>query len=670
MNPKRLRAVDYLRVSTEEQTKGYGIAASAKRTTRHMAGKGWEHVGTFKDEGVPGSLPWQEREDMARLMEQAQMAPRPFDLVTVSETRAIGRTDRVFWRWVWELEDLGVFVAVADKDIDNTTEDGRAAMREEANYAFKEYARIKTRTQSGIQEKAEAGGCTGNRVRFGYRIENKGIKGASRLVPDVCDCAGDCDAYHEAVVARRAYQLLVVRCMNRDTAALRLNAEGLVTRSGKPWTGANLAARMLTLTGEPFVIFRNPARVALDADGHPAIGETVRIELEPVFSDEERFRLKAALTRRTYSKRSSEPYPLSGRLASPCGGHYSGQNRDYVSGAQRQYRCTGRVREYAGAELCDCPNLDASLVEGWVWEAVCHLLADPARLRGMAAEWVNKARSSEEDHAARIKTLDDKVTVQQAAMSAVMGAAAKQAVMDGRDPETAIAEALRPLQAELDQLQAQRSEAAAWQAEQEQAEQRARDLDVLAETARTRLHSLDAARQGEVVALMDIRVKVTGFKGGDGTARCPLGAWFRDRSREVPDLTDEAWRLAEPVLAASVRRRRANALPHRTVLEAMLHKARTGLPWGSLPAEYGKASGLRTRYHRWVDLGVWDQVMDKLAGLPGQAPPGSALAVPTLEVAGRVDSRLLVGVTGDSSGTPTKTSVPQVPIKFRIELAA
>ncbi|WP_176733169.1 hypothetical protein [Streptomyces agglomeratus] len=35
-----LRAVDYLRVSTEEQTKGYGIAYTGKRTKAHIAKKG------------------------------------------------------------------------------------------------------------------------------------------------------------------------------------------------------------------------------------------------------------------------------------------------------------------------------------------------------------------------------------------------------------------------------------------------------------------------------------------------------------------------------------------------------------------------------------------------------------------------------------------------------
>ncbi|MFD7339626.1 recombinase family protein [Streptomyces violascens] len=231
----RLLAVDYLRVSTEEQTKGYGIAYSGKKTAAYIIKKIWEHVGTYKDEGVSGSLEANERDDLKRLMAEARRTPRPFDVVVVSESRAIGRTDRAFWRWVWELEDLWIYVADAKKDIDNTTESGKEEMREEANYAFKEYGRIRQRTQGGLQEKAEEGGFTGGRPRYGYRVENPGKKALSRVVLDRCDDACDCGQPHEYGVLHLAYALIVVDGLNVRQAAIQLNSLGLFTRSGKRW---------------------------------------------------------------------------------------------------------------------------------------------------------------------------------------------------------------------------------------------------------------------------------------------------------------------------------------------------------------------------------------------------------------------------------------------------
>ncbi|MFJ8791845.1 recombinase family protein [Streptomyces sp. NPDC102462] len=222
----QLRAVIYARVSTEEQAKGYGIAAGDKRAKRYIEKKDWAYITTFADEGVSGSLDWTERPDLNRLMELAQQEPRPFDVVVVPEGRVIGRADRAYYPWVWKLEDLGVFVADAKLDIDNTTDEGRAKMREEANYAFKEYTRIRARTQSGIQEHAEDGGYTGGYVPFGYRVENMGKKRESRLVPDEM----------EATTAKRARQLFVEH-RNWSTAAELLNAEQLFTAQRRAVVG-------------------------------------------------------------------------------------------------------------------------------------------------------------------------------------------------------------------------------------------------------------------------------------------------------------------------------------------------------------------------------------------------------------------------------------------------
>ncbi|MHA5054361.1 recombinase family protein [Streptomyces sp. SD15] len=178
-----LRAVDYLRVSTEEQAKGYGISYTGKRTTNHIRKKGRDHVGTYADEGYSGSLDHTERPDLKRLMAEAQQIPCPFDVVVVQEERAIGRRDRAFWPWVWKLEDLGIFVVVRG-DYDNTTEAGRSRMRKEADRAEDERITIRDRTQGGRQEKAELGGHDGGVAPYGYRIENQGKRGESRLVLD------------------------------------------------------------------------------------------------------------------------------------------------------------------------------------------------------------------------------------------------------------------------------------------------------------------------------------------------------------------------------------------------------------------------------------------------------------------------------------------------------
>ncbi len=182
--PGQLRAVAYLRVSTEDQAKGYGIDYTGKRVVKRIKERGWAMVDVFADEGLSGSLEAHERPDLKRLMESARQEPRPFDMVAVHEGRVIGRTGRAFWRWVWELEDLGIYVHVVKKNYDNSTSQGRSRMRKDADYAEEERENIRDRTQGGLQAKAEDGGWTGGRPPYGYMIENKGRRGLSRLVLD------------------------------------------------------------------------------------------------------------------------------------------------------------------------------------------------------------------------------------------------------------------------------------------------------------------------------------------------------------------------------------------------------------------------------------------------------------------------------------------------------
>lgn len=625
-----LRAVDYLRVSTEEQARGYGIAYSGRRTKAYIQRKGWSHVETYLDEGVSGSLEALDRPGLKRLMDDSRKVPRPFDVVVVSEGRAIGRTDRSFWRWVWELEDLGIYVADAKKDIDNTTETGKEAMREEANYAFKEYGCIRQRTQGGIQEKAEEGGLTGGRPRYGYRIEDQGKRGLSRIILDRCegDCA--CGRPHEYDVLHLARDLIVSDRLNVRQAAIQLNALGLYTRSGKPWSNRNLWSRLMGAMSDSVVVFRNPSRAKLGLDGTPLHGESVSIRLDPIFTAGEVRHLRVALShhrRGDSSKGERQSHPLSGRVVSLCGSHYTGIRLKEVS--ERVYRCKGKTEQYAQAPVCSCSRIHADSLEQRVWSEVCALLGDPQRLKSMAEDWAGLGAGESVNFEQRIEDLDKKIVAQDEAIAAVLVVAAKQ-----ENPAAAIAKATQALNAEREELVNMKGMVVAWNSESQATEQRAEDLRALADLARERLHDMKPEEQREVLELLDVRVTVTGPVPKVRKADCSLTSWFRENQRRVPVLTDEGWGAAEPVILAARQRRRADRLPDRAVLEAILHKARTGDPWMS--------RGSQSRFHRWLETGVWEKVMDVLAHGPGTPVP-LAGALPPLRVEGRVDPRLLLG---------------------------
>jgi DNA invertase Pin-like site-specific DNA recombinase/transposase len=656
----QLRAVDYLRVSTEEQAKGYGIAYTGKKTAQYIQKKGWEHIVTYADEGVSGSLEAHERDDLKRLMQDVRQDPRPFDVVVVPEGRAIGRTGRAFWRWVWELEDLGVYVAVVKGDYDNTTVDGRKKMRKDADYAEEEREVIRDRTQGGVQEKAEEGGYTGGTVPYGWRVQDQGVKGQSRLTLDVHQEGESLTG--EAVTVRRAYVLIVDDGLSWTDTAAKLNLEGLVTRSGAPWSSENLKCRMMSRAVlEGVQIFRDVESrdsrygrgAKADSDGNPLYGTTVKIRLDPVLDENQVKKLKNAaekIAKRRSPRKGRNVYPLSMRIESLCGSYYVG--RVQSSTGERTYVCSGKQPKYAGAPVCSCSQINAEQIETEVWGRTAKIFGDPEELVSLASEWIDVTLGGNSAHEDRIEDLDRNMSVQEKAIATVMGMTAKQAAemgLEGPAAQDLVAAAVKPLTEELARLKKLKDEAVAWHMETLAAEQRARDLRSLAELAHTEMPGMPPEDQAGVIDLADIRVRIQGpvpvKKAGKA---CSVGAWFRKHGLGIPVvITDGAWARIEPVVKKNGRGSgKKTDLPLRDAVEAILWKGRTGEGWSEAAArmQRGVGKSLMSRWSRWADDGTWGRVVAALAGAETAPVPDvpTAVGLPDLEISGAVEPRLLL----------------------------
>jgi DNA invertase Pin-like site-specific DNA recombinase len=665
--PRRLRAVMYLRVSTEEQVDGYGIEDAEKRCARYIERQEtWDLVGRYADEGISGSLPAEERPHLLRLMNDAEAGQ--FDVVVVGEGRAIGRTDRAYWPWVWALEDKGIFVADARLGIDNTTDAGREQMREEANYAFKEWTRIRSRTQGGLQGKAEDGGAVGA-PPFGWYIENKGVKRRSRYALQE----------REHATLKRGRELVVQYLGDVSKATAALNAEGLLTRSGVPWSRENLRARLTSdATLNARIIWRNPdgEYTKTDRDGKPTYGRTVVIDLPPAFTPEEVAELKQALamgTKVRAPREGTELYPLSKRMTAPCGQHYRGGKATTTQ--QRKYRCGGKYKPAPGAETCDCSELNADAVETAVWARLTQFLSDPEALRAQARNWVGIADGLKVNHADRLEELDKKIGIQQRALATIMTTAAIQAAEAGMNPEQSaalVAETAKGIKQQLARLAEERAQAAAWQAEADQAESRARDLESLARMARTRLPELTPAERARVLHLLDIKIQVEANVSYRDGNPCPVIAWFQAQGRPVPlGVSDAAWSRIEPLVTKSKGTKRT--APHREVIEAFLAKARTGARWIDLDTPGGYApKSLSGRWLRWQPSGLWAQVVEQLDG-EAVPPAGAPALVPPMQIRGGfVPSQMLAPASSPANGGVQHGSAVnrQTPITFQLSLAA
>ncbi len=78
------------------------------------------------------------------------------------------------------------------------------------------------------------------------------------------------------------------------------------------------------------------------------------------------------------------------------------------------------------------------------------------------------------------------------------------------------------------------------------------------------------------------------------------------------DLTDEEWALLEPLLPAQTPRRSRPGKDHRTGVNGVLWRTRTGSPWRDLPGSYGCWKTVYNRHRRWSADGTWANVLAEL----------------------------------------------------------
>lgn len=75
------------------------------------------------------------------------------------------------------------------------------------------------------------------------------------------------------------------------------------------------------------------------------------------------------------------------------------------------------------------------------------------------------------------------------------------------------------------------------------------------------------------------------------------------------ELTDEQWDHLEPLLPPQRPSTGRPSKDHRTILNGILWILRTGAPWRDLPERYGSWQTVYSRFRRWQQAGIWEQVL-------------------------------------------------------------
>lgn len=223
------RVVGYVRVSTEEQIDGFGLAAQEEAIRNYCSAAGYELVSIERDEGLSGTLPPAKRPGLAAVLELVGQGA--VDGVVVRAADRIARKTSLFLTLTEHLDSAGVnFYSATQPEMSSKVARAIFGILGEL-----ERDGINSRTASGRQQKAAQGGYAGGRVPFGYRLV--GSRRDARWVVD--------DA--EAAIVREIFER---RAAGETFAAIadELNRRGVAAPRSAAWRTAGV-----------YVIVNNPA---------------------------------------------------------------------------------------------------------------------------------------------------------------------------------------------------------------------------------------------------------------------------------------------------------------------------------------------------------------------------------------------------------------------------
>jgi site-specific DNA recombinase len=173
-----------------------------------------------------------------------------FDILLVYRVDRLARSLTVLTAVLDSLAVAGVGLRSVTEPIDTSSSVGRLLLQMLGVFAQFEREVIIDRVICGMERKAAVGGWTGGTLPYGYLVDHR----AERLLPHT----------DEAPVVGSIFAAYAAAAYGTRTIATQLNARGLRTRSGRPWTG-QAVGRLLsnrTYLGEgPSATSPLPARI-------------------------------------------------------------------------------------------------------------------------------------------------------------------------------------------------------------------------------------------------------------------------------------------------------------------------------------------------------------------------------------------------------------------------
>ena len=370
----------YLRVSTEEQRERQSIATQRTEVVRYCEAHKINEPAVYADDGISGTVPFEQRPDGARLLQDARDGK--IGKVLIYKLDRLGRDTRVILNTIKQLEDLGVEIAATSEPYDSATPAGRFMTTIMAGQATLERENIRDRCVAGINRLVREGAWVGGIVPYGYRVE--GQRRDARLV--ISDAPVPGTGMTESDVVRLIFQMVGDEGRSCVSVAEHLNKIGVPSAysrdacrvkrvraiSGR-WRGCRIQHIIKSTTYRGVLVYGKHPNCA--RRGHNLIERPVPAIVDEALWERAQTTLKRNLK---FSPRNAKrQYLLRGLMrCAHCGWTYVGigscDKRMYMCGSRAQGKKAFPNRE----DRCRAKQISGD-IEEIVWRDIEGFLRNP-----------------------------------------------------------------------------------------------------------------------------------------------------------------------------------------------------------------------------------------------------------------------------------------------------
>lgn len=162
------KALGYTRVSTDEQTKGFGLEIQREGIKEYAKKEKLELVMIYEDGGYSGSE--MNRPGLVQMLEDSKSDE--FKALIVYKTDRLARNNFMSWWIEKELKKNGIELISITEPYRLDDPSGRLFFAMISAFADYEREIIKMRMESGRNQKAKNGGYAGGNLSFGYSVKD------------------------------------------------------------------------------------------------------------------------------------------------------------------------------------------------------------------------------------------------------------------------------------------------------------------------------------------------------------------------------------------------------------------------------------------------------------------------------------------------------------------